>query len=91
MGLGLGLGPGRAAWKPAQGLARKEQGGSTSVAWSGVKMPNGGAKGEEEGGKCVILHPDGWFQQQLRQVNSGAEARQAPYPGSVLVTTLVKA
>lgn len=29
---------------------------------------------------CVILHPDGWFQQQPRQVNSGAEARQAPHP-----------
>ena len=53
----------------------------------------GEPRGRKREGGCVILHPDGWFQQQPRQVNTGAEARQGPPPpaGSVLVTTLVKA
>ena len=52
-------------------------------AWSGVKIcGRGGLMGEPSGrrveGGCVILHPDGWFQQQPRQVNTGAGARQLP-------------
>lgn len=35
----------------------------------------GELRGRRKEGGCVILHPDGWFQHQPRQVNSGAGAR----------------
>lgn len=81
--------------KPARGLAGKEQGkqgGRIQGAWSGAKMPDRGKlRGRKREGGRVILHPDGWLQQQPRQVNSGTEARRPPSPaGSVLVTILVK-
>lgn len=55
-------------------------------------MPDRGKlRGRKREGGRVILHPDGWLQQQPRQVNSGTEARRPPSPaGSVLVTILVK-
>lgn len=84
-GEGLGeQGKGRLAAR-----ARKEQ-DSTEGAWSGwceaLRMWVGELRGRRKEGGCVILHPDGWFQQQPRQVNSGAGARQCPQPPCWLCT-----
>ena len=38
----------------------------------------GEPRGRRVEGGCVILHPDGWLQQQPRQVNTGAGARRPP-------------
>lgn len=79
-------GAGSGLWEACPGAARNEQGlqgGHRQGAWSGVKMCGWGClMGESRGRRqergCVILHPDGWFQQQPRQVNSGAGARRPP-------------
>lgn len=97
-GRGESLGEWGEGWKPAQGPPGRSREAAFRGAWSGVKIcGRGGLMGEPSGrraeGGCVILHPDGWFQQQSRQVNTGAGARQppaTPHSLTLLVTTPVK-